>query len=340
MALSIDLKPFVSTRIFASPAGKFETTQRPAESLTVLSVKPVVEFVTVTWAPPTTAPDGSVSTPPTCPEYTSSNAPSYSGRYTVHDGGHLLKGGRHQIRRHHIAAEVLHFVLLGQKHLPPQQIDGNVHARQRNFRTALLRKGRPRMHEHKRYFVRAGRAVTRPQQRYAVSVRCLHWLDLLSRNVRRQNACSRRQGHFQEGLRLILNGEFYFGERSPLRCHERCDRRTLGDSGKYAAVRETSPLQSQSGRLVRLPVETKRRLRGIVRQRTQIRVRLPYVHAFDSNAFRGREFHRPRAFDEDLARLALSILKSEEWRVGLRVADRSLHRNQELMTAQAGRADL
>src|SRR6266849_7695013 len=102
-------------------------------------------------------------------EYTSSRSSADASTRSYANGGSaFLKSGRYQIRRHHIAAEDLHLVLLGQKDLPLQQIEGNIHPGEIKLRAAFFRKGSPRMQEHKRNFVSASGPEARPQQRYAV----------------------------------------------------------------------------------------------------------------------------------------------------------------------------
>src|SRR5260370_21785478 len=181
---------------------------------------------------------------PNTAEYTSSRSSADASTRSYANGGNaFLKSGRYQIRRHHIAAEVLHLVLLGQKDLPLQQIDGNIHPGERKLRAAFFRKGSPRMQEHKRNFVSASGAEASPQQGHAISIWSLYWLDLLSTNIGRQNACSGRERHLQKRLSLVLDGEFYFGERPAFRSHERCNHRTFCNGRKHAAVWKSRPLQ-------------------------------------------------------------------------------------------------
>ena len=178
---------------------------------------------------------------------------------------------------------------------------------------------------------------SRPQERYAVSVRALHRLYAFSTHVRRKNGGSGGQSNFQEWLRLVFEDESHLGERFTFRRDHGCDDRAFGLRGEHATVGKSYPLQRQRGRLARLFVVTECRLRRKMRQRPQIGIRLFHVHALEAATFRRSQFHGACALDEHFAGFALCPFKAEEWRIRLGCSDGTLHRYQELVAAPGGR---
>ena len=73
-----------------------------------------------------------------------------------------------------------------------------------------------------------------------------------------------------------------------------------------------------------------------MRQRSQVRIRFCHIHAFKTASFFRGDLHGARAFDEDFSGLALCPFESQEWRVGLGIMDRSLHRDEKLVLRWLG----
>src|SRR6185369_10687473 len=146
-----------------------------------------------------------------------------------------------------------------------------------------------------------------------------------------ENAGARRQTDLQERLSLVFQCESHFCKSLSLGCDQCRNFCTLGYRREHTGVREPHPFQIQRGRLIRLTVIAKRRLRRKVPQGSKVRISFLYVHAFKPATFGSCQLQRPSAFDQHFSRFTLRILEREEWSLSSCGAQRLLHRNQELV---------
>src|SRR5262249_35462530 len=109
---------------------------------------------------------------------------------------------------------------------------------------------------------------------------------------------------------------------------------------KNARIRESHPIESQSGRLTGLPVITKSRLHRVAHERPQIRIHFLHIHAFESAGLVSRHLDRSRALNKDLASFALRGREPEHGNASFCIGDRRFEGNEKLMALLIARKKL
>src|SRR5258708_19603428 len=195
------------------------------------------------------------------------------------------------------------------------------------------------MEKHERNRVGGWRHETRAEQRYTIAVRALHWFYFFSSNFGGEDGRSCGKFHFQERLRLILNGELYFGEGLPFRSDKGRDGGAFSDGGEHAGVWEARPFQSQRRGFRGLAVIAKRRLQRITRKSAQIGIHFLDVQAFDATGFLAGQFESALPFHQDFTGFALRVLENQDWRSGVGIIERAFERDQKLVSGCAVAGD-
>src|SRR5215472_1481847 len=217
--------------------------------------------------------------------------------------------GRQEAGGEGVAAEVFHFVLLGQKNFPLEQINGHVHSRKREIGAAFFGERCTGVEKDEGDFVRAVRTKAGAEKRYARTIGALHWFHFLTGHFSGDDAGAGGQADFQERLRLVFHGEFHFGEGFAFDRDESGDDGAFDNGGEHTAVGVAGPSESQRWWFAGLTVITKSSLQWKTRKGAEIRIHFFDIHALQATGFLGGELHGAGAFDQSFAAFALGAIE-------------------------------
>src|SRR5215469_11174914 len=97
------------------------------------------------------------------------------------------------------------------------------------------------------------------EERDAVAVRRDYRLHRLAAYLGCEDGCAGGQTNFQEGLRMVSDGEFDFGERAAIGGDEGGGVGAIGDGGSDGAAGEPLPFEVHGGGFTGLAVIAERR---------------------------------------------------------------------------------